>query len=151
MAANIQVVLREDVAKLGKTGQVVRVKPGYARNFLIPRGLATIATKASIERIEHEKKAALARAARLKTSADAVAQKIAALELEIAKPAGEEGKLYGAVTTKDIAEVLHAKGFEIDRKKLALAEPIKALGTYEVVAKLASEVSATFKVAVVRK
>ena len=151
MAANIQVVLKEDVDKLGKTGQVVKVKPGYARNFLLPRGLATVATKGNIERVEHEKKAAISRAAKLRTSAEAVAQKLSEVSVEIGKPAGEEGKLYGSVTTKDIAEALSAKGYVVDRKKLTLATPIKAVGTYDVVAKLGPEVSAIVKVTVVAK
>jgi len=151
MAANIQVVLREDVEKVGKIGQVVKVKPGFARNFLLPRGLATVATKGNIERIEHEKTAALARAAKLRTSAEAVAQKLSTVAIEIAQPVGEEGKLYGSVTTKDIAAALHAKGYAVDRKKLVLAEPIKTLGEYSVVAKLGPEVSATIKVTVVAK
>src|SRR5262245_48926376 len=150
MAANIQVVLREDVSKLGKAGELVRVKPGYARNFLLPRGLAVVASAASVSRIEHEKKAAVARAAKMRTSLDAVAQTLSGVTVTIAKQTGEEGRLYGSVTTKEIADALKAKGFDVDKKKLVLGEH-RQLGTFDVTAKLGGDVTATFKLEVVAK
>jgi large subunit ribosomal protein L9 len=150
MAANIQVVLREDVAKLGKTGEVVKVKPGYARNFLLPRGLAAVATEGNLQQIEHERKAAIARAAKLKKSLEAIAATIEGKSVSIAKQAGEDGRLFGAVTTKEIADALKAKGIEVDRKKLD-APDMRAVGVYDVVAKLGGDVTATFKVDVTKK
>jgi large subunit ribosomal protein L9 len=150
MAMHIQVVLREDVAKLGKTGEVVKVKPGYARNFLLPRGMAALATEGNLQRIEHERKAAFARAAKLRKSLEAVAATLEGKTVHIARQAGEDGRLFGAVTTREIADALKAMGIEVDRKKLDAPE-MRAVGVYDVVAKLGGEVSATFKVDVTRK
>lgn len=151
MAANIQVVLREDVNKLGKTGSVVKVKPGFARNFLIPRGLAVVATEGNLSAIEHEQKAAIARAAKLRTSAEAVASKLSSVSLEIQKPVGDGGKLYGSVTTKEIVDALKVKGVEVDKKKVVFPDTIKTLGDYEIIVKLTSEVRATIRLAVTAK
>ena len=150
MAANIQVVLKDDVEKLGKSGELVRVKPGFARNFLFPRRLAVLATRANIAEVEHEKKVAVARAAKLKGDATAVAKTIENLSVEIAVQVGEGDKMFGSVGVKDIAEALEKKGQKIDRKKLVLAEPIKALGEHTVTIKLGYEVTATVKVVVVK-
>ena len=151
MATNIQVVLREDVAKLGKTGELVKVKPGFARNYLLPRGLGVVATQGNIEQIEHEKKAAVARAAKLKKSADAIAQVLSTVTVTVKKQVGEGDKLYGSVTTKEVADALKAKGHEIDRKSITLPTDARALGTYEVTAKLAPDVTATFKLEIAAK
>ncbi len=150
MAAHIQVILREDVDKLGKSGDLVRVRPGFARNFLLPRGMASVATRGNIERIEHEQKAAVARAGKMKDAAKGEAERIAALNVQVTKQAGDEGKLYGSVTAQDVANALASKGFQIDRRKLVMpTDAIKQVGEYEVKLKLASEVEATFKLEVV--
>lgn len=150
MPSHIQVVLRDDVENLGKSGELVRVRPGYARNYLLPRGLAALATRGNIAQVEHEKKVAIARAAKLRGDAEAVSKRIGGTTVEIAVQAGEGDKLFGSVGTKDIAEALAKKGHEIDRKKIVLADNIKTLGEHEVAVKLGYEVTATVKVVVVR-
>lgn len=151
MAANIQVVLKDDVEKLGKSGEIVKVKPGYARNFLLPRGLAVVASRGNIVQVEHEKKVAIARAAKQRADAGAVAKTLDGISVEIPVQVGEEGKLFGSVSTKDIADALEKRGQKIDKKKILLAEPIKALGEYDVAIKLGYEVTGTVKVKVVGK
>ena len=148
MATHIQVVLKDDVVKLGKSGELVRVKPGYARNFLIPRGLAAVATRSNIAQVEHEKKVAVARAAKLRGDAEAVAKRLSGAVVEIAVQGGEEGKLFGSVGTKDIADALKKKGHEIDRKAIQLHEPIKSVGERDLEVRLGYEVAATIKVVV---
>lgn len=150
MASHIQVVLKDDVENLGKSGELVRVRPGYARNFLIPRGLAALATRGNIAQIEHEKQVATARAAKLKGDAEAVSKTLSGIKLEIAVQAGEGDKLFGSVGTKDIAEALEAKGQKVDRKKIVLADNIKTLGEHDVAIKLGYDVTATIKVTVVK-
>ncbi len=150
MATHIQLVLREDVAKLGKIGDLVKVKPGYARNYLLPRGYGVVATEGNIQQIEHARKAAIANAAKLKKSFDAIAQQLSTVTITLSKQAGEENKLYGSVTSKEISDALKAKGFEVDKKRIELPEA-RHLGTFEVKAKLAPEVVATFKLEVVKK
>ncbi len=149
MATNIEVILREDVPKLGKTGEVVRVRRGYARNFLIPRGLGVAATVGSIRQIEHEKHAALSRAVKLRKGAEVVKATLEAITLQISKPVGEEGKLFGSVTAKDIAEAFKVNGQDVDRRKIFLSAPIKQVGGYDVSIKLAPDVIASCKVEVV--
>jgi large subunit ribosomal protein L9 len=162
MPANIQVVLQQDVDKLGKSGELVRVRPGFARNYLLPRQLAVTATSAAVRRIEHEKTVAAARAERAKKEAREVAAKLEGLAVRIAQKAGDDGRLFGSVTSKDIERVLLAQlgqtqaqqarsPVAIDRKKIHLPEPIKAVGEYAVPIRLASEVTATLKVEVVAK
>lgn len=148
MATHIQVVLKDDVVKLGKSGELVRVKPGYARNYLIPRGLAAVATRSNIAQVEHEKKVAVARAAKLRGDAEAVAKRLSGTVVEIAVQVGEEGKLFGSVGTKDIADALKKKGHEVDRKAIQLHEPIKSVGERELEVRLGYEVTATIKVVV---
>ncbi len=151
MATHIQVVLKDDVDNLGKSGELVRVRPGYARNYLLPRGLAALATRGNIAQVEHEKKVATARAAKLRGDAESVAKRLEGTVLEIAMAAGEGDKLFGSIGTKDIAEALAKKGHEIDRKKIVLADNIKTLGEHDVPVKLGYEVTATIKVKVVRQ
>lgn len=148
MATNIQVVLRDDVDNLGKSGELVRVKPGYARNFLIPRGLAAVATRGNIAQIEHEKKAAIARGAKLRGDAQAVATRLSGVTLNLAVQVGENEKVFGSLGTRDIAEALAAKGHKIERKQIVLPDAIKTLGEHEVAIKLGYEVTATVKVVV---
>lgn len=149
MAAHIQVVLQQDLANLGKSGEVVKVRPGYARNYLIPRHMALPATARNVAKLEHDKAIAAARAAKLKAEALIAAEKISSISVEVARKVGEGNRLFGSVTAKDIAAALAAKGVEIDRKKIELDEPLKALGSHEVRAKLAGDVEATIKVEVV--
>lgn len=149
MPAMIQVVLTEDVDKLGASGQLVRVRPGYARNFLIPRKLAVPATTSAINRIEHAKAVALARAEKQKKASREIADKLSALEITIQHAAGEDGKLFGSVTSKHIHAAAKAKGIDFDKKKIQLDAPLRELGTFEVPVKLMSDISATLKVHVV--
>jgi large subunit ribosomal protein L9 len=151
MPATIQVVLQHDVDNVGKSGDVVKVRPGYARNYLLPRSLAVPATTAQVNRIAHDKAVALAKADKLRKEYTDVAAKLSGLSLKLTHQAGEDGKLFGSVTTKEIEAAVKAHGFAIDRKKMHLAEPIKALGSYEVPVKLLSDVTATLKVEVVAK
>jgi len=147
----MQVILRDDMDNLGKSGEVVNVRPGYARNYLLPRGLAIKATATDVARVEHEKRVITARTAKLAKEAQAEADKLSKVSVSIARAVGEEDKLYGSVTSRDIAEALHAQGVNIDAKKIVLDEPLKALGLAEVVVKLGRGVNATIKVWVVKK
>lgn len=151
MAINVQIVLQETVKNLGKPGSIVKVRPGYARNFLIPRGLAVPASANNVQRIEHEQKLALARAAKLKGEAEAVAQQLANVVVEIAKTVGEEDKLYGSVTSREVADALAQKGYAVDRKKIELPESVRSVGEYECKVRLGSEVTTTFKLRVTAK
>lgn len=151
MPANIQVILQHDVEKLGKSGELVRVRPGFARNFLLPRQLAVPATDSAVRRIEHERAVAVAKAEKAKKEAREVAARLTALSVKITQKAGEDGRLFGSVTVKDVAAAIAAAGVEVDRKKVVLAEPIKSTGSYEVSVKLLADVAATVKVEVVAK
>jgi large subunit ribosomal protein L9 len=148
MATHVHVILRRDVDKLGHAGELVRVKPGFARNYLLPRSLAVVATDDNVKHVEHERKVAVAAAAKQKGQAEGVAAQINGLVLEITAQAGEGDKLFGSVTVRDVADALHKKGIELDRKHIELPAPIKALGEYEVTARLGSGVTSTFKVVV---
>jgi large subunit ribosomal protein L9 len=151
MPANIQVVLQQDVDKLGKSGDLVRVRPGFARNFLLPRELAVPATSSAVKRIEHDKAVAVAKADKAKKEARDVASKVEAIVVSISVKAGEDGKLFGSVTSKDIEAALKAQGVAVDRKKIQLPEPIKTVGEHPVTVKLVSDVTATVKVVVTAK
>ena len=148
---NIQVILREDVVHVGHLGDVVSVKPGFARNFLLPRGLAVVASDRQKNRVEHEKKVLEGRMAKLKAGADALKARLDAVSLSITKAAGENEKLFGSVTAMDIEALLKDKGFEITRKQISMADHIKSLGTHEVPVKLHRDVTATVKVVVSAK
>ncbi len=155
MPATIQVILHHDVHNVGKSGELVRVRPGFARNYLIPRDLAVPATTAAVNRVAHEKAVGMAKAEKAKKEARDVASKIEGVVVQIARrtgmsPNGDEERLFGSVTTKDIQNALAAKGINMDRKKMTLAEPIKALGTFDVTVKLLGDVTATFKVEVIK-
>ncbi len=148
MATSVQVVLTEDLPNVGDSGDLVRVKPGYARNFLIPRGLAAMATKDNVKRIEHEKRVAFAKAAKQRGAAEELAAKLASIRLQLTAQVGEEGKLYGSITSRDIEEALTKQGFEIDRRRI-VAEPVKELGEFDIAVKLGAGVEGTFKLEVV--
>ena len=145
----MEVILREHVEHLGARGDVVKVTPGYARNYLLPRKLALAVNENNKRQIEREKKLAEARDMEEKFAADAVAGRLAQLEIEIARRVGENDTLYGSVTSADIAQALKDKGFEVDKRKITLADPIKALGETVVPIKIHREVVAQVKVKVV--
>jgi large subunit ribosomal protein L9 len=151
MATTLQVVLQTNVDKVGDSGELVKVRPGFARNYLIPRGLAVPATAAAVNRIAHEKSVAIAKADKTKKELQAVAQKINALKLTLARSVGEDDKLFGSVTSKEIENAAKAAGVTIDRKKMQLAEPLKALGSFEIPVRLMTDVVATLKVEIVKK
>ncbi len=151
MATTIQVVLQQDVENVGSSGELVKVRPGFARNYLLPRSLAVPATTAAINRINHEKAVAVAKNEKLKKEAREVAAKISALEIKLSHAVGEDEKLFGAVTAKEIHAAAEAKGVHFDRKKMHLAEPIRQLGTFEIPVKLLPDVVGTLKVEVVAK
>lgn len=138
--ANTTILLREDVDALGGRGEIVKVKAGYARNYLLPQKLATLATKGNVKQIEQERAALLKKAAEERSTAEAQKEQMGVIELAFERKAGEGGTLFGSVTSMDIAEALQAKGYEIDRRKIALREAIKETGEYTVNVKLHREV-----------
>jgi large subunit ribosomal protein L9 len=147
----MQIILKEDMDNLGKSGEVVNVRTGYGRNYLLPRGFAVLATAGDIARVEHEKKIIAARTAKLAKETQAEADRLSQVAVSIPRAVGEEDKLFGSVTTRDIAEALQQQGVTIDSKKIHLDEPIKALGLTEVSIKLGRGVQAKIKVWVVKK
>jgi large subunit ribosomal protein L9 len=147
----MQIILRDDMDNLGKSGEVVNVKPGYARNYLLPRGMAIKATAGDIKRVEHEKRVIATRTAKLAKEAQSEADKLSQISVSIAVAVGEEDRLYGSVTTRDVAEALKDRGVTVDPRKIMLDEPLKALGLAEVPIKVGRGVTATVKVWVVKK
>jgi large subunit ribosomal protein L9 len=145
----MKVVLRQDVEHLGERGQVVNVAPGYARNFLLPKGLAMEATPGNLRTLELQRKVWVAREGKELEEAKAYAARLGAVELTITKKAGESETLYGSVTNSELAEMLAAKGFEVDRRRILLDEPIKTLGEFTVPVKLHRQVTARVKLQVV--
>ncbi len=145
----MELILREDVKSLGKAGELVRVKPGYARNFLLPRGLAYEATEGNKKRIAGETRARTARQASEKAGAEAVAAQLGALTLTLRGKAGEEGKLFGSITPQDIATALESAGHVVDRRRIELEQPIKTLGAHSVAIRLHPEVHAEVRLTVV--
>jgi large subunit ribosomal protein L9 len=152
MATTLQVILQSDVPNVGASGELVKVRPGFARNFLLPRKLAVPATSAQINRLNHEKAVAVARADKNKKEAQALAEKIGALKVTLSRSVGEDDRLFGSVSAKEIENEVKKAGIAaFDRKKMQLAEPLKALGTFEIPVKLMTDVTATLKVEVVKK
>lgn len=147
----MKVILKEDVKNLGVMGDVLTVADGYAINYLIPKKMAAEANTRNIKEFEHNKKVILERAAKLKNEMKTVADKLASVTFQIRAKAGEEDKLFGSVTTMDIAEAMKAEGFDIDRKKIHIDEPIKRLGEYTVNVKLHSEITVPVKLNVVQE
>jgi large subunit ribosomal protein L9 len=145
----MEVILKQHVDNLGRRGEIVKVADGYARNYLLPRKLALLATEGNKKQIEREKVKFDLKEAEEKSVADAIAQRMANVDIEIARKVGETEALYGSVTTADIAEALGARGFEVDRRKLVLQEPIKKLGEYEIPVKLHRDVITRIRVRVV--
>ena len=144
----MEVILREHVDTLGRRGEIVKVADGYARNFLLPRKLALPATDGNRTHVERERRIVEAREAAEKVQAEAISARLAMIDITILRRVGETDQLYGSVTAADIAEYLKDKGFEIDRRKLILPEPIKAIGAHTVPLKLHREVTVPLKVTV---
>lgn len=147
----MEVILREDVDKLGTRGQLVKVSPGYARNFLLPKRLAVAATEANKKIVEQERQAHLRREAKLVADASDLAKLMTGLSVTISQKAGENDQLFGSVTTKDIAEALEKKGYTIERRKIILEEPIRTLGAFTVPLRLHREVTTDIAVQVVKE
>ena len=147
----MEVILQQDVEKLGAMGDVVKVKPGYARNYLLPRGLAVIADPKNLAMLEHRKRVVGAKRLKVQKSAQAVAERLAAVSVVIPARAGEEDRLFGSVTNQDIQRALVEQGFEIDRRKIFLEAPIKTLGEFTVPINLGTDVRASIKVTIVRE
>jgi large subunit ribosomal protein L9 len=147
----MEVILREDVEKLGARGQVVKVASGYARNFLLPKKLAVTATESNKKIVEQERQAHLRKEAKLQGEAQDLAKLVNGVSVTISQKAGENDQLFGSVTSKDVADALAAKGFTIDRRKIQLDEPIKSLGEFKVPVKLHKEVTAEVTVVVAKE
>jgi large subunit ribosomal protein L9 len=146
---SMEVILREDVQHLGHIGDIVKVRPGYARNYLIPRGLATVADRRNLAALEHEKRIVEEKRKRAMSAAEAVVKKLGATKVTIAARAGEEGKLFGSVTNMDIERALAEAGMPVERRRIRLDEPIKTLGEHKVTVTLAAGVQGDVTVDVV--
>jgi large subunit ribosomal protein L9 len=146
--ASQEVILREDVPNLGHIGDVVRVRPGYARNYLLPRGLAVDASHGNLRTLEHEKRVLGAKAERHRQAAEGIKGKLEGLCLTVRALAGETGRLFGSVTNLDLERLLAERGFPIDRRRILLTDPIKDLGTHAVVIQIGGTVRATIQVVV---
>jgi large subunit ribosomal protein L9 len=146
--AHVKVILREDIPRLGDAGEVVDVRPGFARNFLLPQGKAILATEASVKALEHHQRVIADKTQREKKALEAEKTRIEAIALEVAVQVGEEGKLFGSVTAAQIAELLEAKGVSIDRRKIELKEPIREAGEHKVPLRLHREVLAQVRLTV---
>ena len=145
----MEVVLKEDIENLGHMGDVVKVKDGYARNYLLPRGLVVLANKKNLKALEHEQRMIAQRRERLTKEAQGISAKLAGVSLEFTAKAGEEGRLFGSVTTMDIEKALKEQGFDVERRRIVLDAPIKNVGDYEVPIRLRPEVMPSIKVKVV--
>ena len=146
----MKLILKEDVDQLGRMGELVDVADGYARNFLLPRKKAAVATTKNVKELEHEKRVIADRMKKENMGAEELAKNDGELAISIPAQVGEEGKLFGSVTSKDIAEAMAAQGFEIDKRKILLEKPIKELGTFQVPVKVHHDVTAQVKVEVVK-
>jgi large subunit ribosomal protein L9 len=147
----MRVILREDLENLGAAGEVVTVRDGYGRNYLLPRGLAALATEKDVAKLEHERRVIAVRAAKLAKELAGEVEKLSQVSVSLARAVGEGDKLYGSVTNRDIADALKEQGVTIDAKRIVLEEPIKALGMTEVSIKLGKDAVAKIKVWVVKK
>ena len=147
----MEVILREHVDNLGNRGEIVKVADGYARNYLLPRKLALPATEGNRRHVERERKIVESREANEKANAEGIAARLAAVDITIARRVGDTDQLYGSVTSADIIDLLKTKGFDLDRRKLILPEPIKAIGDHDVPLKLHREVTVPLKVHVVKE
>lgn len=145
----MKIILRQDVENLGNIGEIVTVKPGFARNYLIPNQLAYFATDGAIRALETEKKQYQAKMAKVRQESEATAAQLAELQITISMPVGEEGRLFGSVTAPMIAQELELRGFRVDKRNIMIDEPIKSLGIFDVKVKLMTDVVAPLKVWVI--
>ena len=145
----MEVILKEDIINVGKIGEVVRVRDGYARNYLLPRGLVLVANKKNLKTFEHQKKVVADQKQKIIRQAQTVGDQLAGTALVISMKAGEEGRLFGSVTNMQIEKALKAKGLNVDRRKIHLEEPIKSVGEYEIPIRLAADLTVPLKVSVV--
>jgi large subunit ribosomal protein L9 len=145
----MEVILKEDVVNLGKIGEVVRVRDGYARNYLLPRGLVLVANKKNLKTFEHQKKIVADQKQKIVRQAETVSNQLATVAVVIPMKVGEEGRLFGSVTTMQIEKALKTKGVNVERRKIHLSEPIKTVGDYEVPIRLSADVTVPLKVSVV--
>jgi len=145
----MEVILKEDIANVGKIGEVVRVRDGYARNYLLPRGLVLVANKKNLKTFEHQKKIVADQKQKIVRQAQTVSDQLATVAVVIPMKVGEEGRLFGSVTTMQIEKALKAKGVNVERRKIHLSEPIKTVGDYEVPIRLSADVTVPLKVSVV--
>ncbi|MCL2178900.1 MAG: 50S ribosomal protein L9 [Proteobacteria bacterium] len=145
----MKIILREDVPKLGKSGELLNVKDGFARNYLLPRKLAVVANASNVRQLEHEKTVIALHQRKIKNSAESLAGQLSHLNLKVVRKVGEQGRLYGSVTTLDISDALAAKGFEIERRAIHLPEPIKTAGSFEIELRLHKDVHVQIKLDVV--
>ena len=147
----MEVILREDIDKLGNRGEIVKVAPGFARNFLLPKRLAVPATEANRKIVEQERQAHLRKETKVKGEAEDLSKLLTGVTVTISQKAGEQDQLFGSVTAKDVADALEAKNFTIDRRKIQLEDPIKQLGEFKVPVKLHKDVIAEVTVVVVKE
>jgi large subunit ribosomal protein L9 len=145
----MRIILRQDIETLGNIGEIVNVKPGYARNYLIPNQMAYFATDGAINKIEQEKKQYLVKMAEVKGQAEKLAEKFEQIQVTVAMKVGEEGKLYGSVTTQMISNELSLQGYDVDKRDITIVDAIKTLGVFQVKVKLHHEVSANLRVWVI--
>ncbi|MEE4311674.1 MAG: 50S ribosomal protein L9 [candidate division KSB1 bacterium] len=146
----MKVILRKDVEHLGNVGELLEVKPGYARNYLIPQGIALIANEKNMKRLEEEQRQQEIKKDRDKIAAEKLSEELSKVSCTASVQVGEEDKVFGSITSQDIAELLKEKGFDVDKKKIIMEEPIKALGIYDIPIKLHTDVEAKIKVWVVK-
>lgn len=146
--SQVKVILREDAGRLGNAGDLVSVKPGFARNFLVPQGKATLATESNIRELEHNQRVISERLAKELKDLRATSHKLKSMVVEVEKRAGEDGKLFGSVTTANIADLIAAKGVKLDRRKIQLPDSIKEVGEHTIAIKLHSEIEASVKLIV---
>jgi large subunit ribosomal protein L9 len=145
----MEVILKEDIANVGKIGEVVRVRDGYARNYLLPRGLVLVANKKNLKTFEHQKKLVADQKQKITREAKSVGEAVTAVSLVIRMRVGEEGRLFGSVTNIQIEKALKAQGLTVDRRKIQLEEPIKAVGDYEVPIRMTADLTVPLKVSVI--
>ncbi|MDP2306700.1 MAG: 50S ribosomal protein L9 [Pseudomonadota bacterium] len=146
----MKVILQEEVANLGTTGEVVEVADGYGRNYLLPRSLAVLADERNTRRLDHQRRLAAARQSKVLAAAKELAAKISGTAVSIKRQAGAEDKIFGSVTNQDVQEALAAQGVEVDRRNIVLAEPIRNIGVFQVPIKVHRDVEASVKVYVIR-
>jgi large subunit ribosomal protein L9 len=145
----VEVILKEDIPNLGKIGEVVRVRDGFARNYLLPRGLVLVANKKNLKSFEHQKRLVADQKQRMLREAQSVSNQLSGVSLVISMRTGEEGKLFGSVTSIHIEKALKAKGLDIDRRKIHLDEPIRALGDFDIPVRLTADLTVSIKLSVV--